>query len=507
MNSDTLRRLLDDFPFYAEHALRIRDKRGQIHPLVLNSAQKLLHEKIEAQRAAHSGRVRALVLKGRQQGISTYIEGRFYHRTSTTPGTRAIIMTHEAKATANLFGMAKLYHGACPAVLRPSVDKDNANTLSFSKLMSSYKVLTAGAKDTGRSETAQLFHGSEAAFWQNAATHLAGIGQAVPEEPGTEIILESTGNGIDNLFHELWQKAEAGLSDFMPVFIPWFLQSEYAVDPRGKFEPDELEAEYGRIYGLDERQLAWRRKKVMTDFSGDVALFNQEYPASPELAFMFTDGEPFLNQMKVAAARKRNAEARGAKVVGIDPAEMGDDRSVFLLRQGLKVQKTEKYIKRELMELVGLAANFIAEHKPDAVFVDAVGVGAGVYARLVELFPNVTIVRVHSGASAFDRELYVNVRAEMWGGVNDWLEEGGQIPDSDEFAADLLAPGLKYDSQRRKQLTSKKDLKVRSPDFGDALALTFYMPVEVREPAISGLQKKLHDMSRRGRRTRSAMAA
>lgn len=69
-----LRLLLSDFPYYASHALRIRDKRGRVVPFELNSAQRLLHEKVEAQLSL-AGKIRALVLKGRQQGISTYIEG------------------------------------------------------------------------------------------------------------------------------------------------------------------------------------------------------------------------------------------------------------------------------------------------------------------------------------------------------------------------------------------------------------------------------------------------
>ena len=502
-----LRRLLDEFPYYASHALRIRDKRGRVVPFELNSAQILLHEKVEAQLSL-AGKIRALVLKGRQQGISTYIEGRFYHKTSTQTGKRAVIMTHEAKATANLFSMAKLFHACCPGNLRPTASKDNANELVFGRLMSSYKVLTAGAAETGRGDTAQLFHGSEAAFWTNAAKHMAGIGQAVADMDGTEMFLESTANGVGNPFHQAWQDAEAGLTEYIPVFLPWFLQTEYRREPPEGFVYDTEEAQYATTYDLDEFQMAWRRNKIRSDFKGDISLFNQEYPASPELAFIRAGGESYISQALVAKARKHKAEARGAKVLGIDPAEFGSDRSAFVLRQGLRILKTKKFSKLDLMELVGHASMMIHEENPDAVFVDAVGVGAGVYSRLAELFPNRLIIRVHSGAAAFDKETYANVRAEMWGNMREWFTLEPQIPDSDEFAADLCAPGYSYDSARRVLLESKEKMKsagVRSPDFADALAMTFFMPVEVRTPEMSPLQQKLAGIRRRQKR--SAMAA
>lgn len=502
-----LRRLLSDFPYYAGHALKIRDKRGRVVPLELNSAQLLLHEKVEAQLSL-AGKIRALVLKGRQQGISTYIEGRFYHKTSTTPGQRAVIMTHEAKATANLFSMAKLYHAGCPDNLKPSSSKDNANELVFGRLMSSYKVLTAGASETGRGDTVQLFHGSESAFWANAAKHMAGIGQAIADMEGTEVFLESTANGVGNPFHTAWQDAEAGLTEYIPVFLPWFLQTEYRRVPADDFVLDTEEAQYATSYDLDIMQMAWRRNKIRSDFKGDISLFNQEYPASPELAFIRAGGESYVSQVNVAAARKRKAEARGAKVLGIDPAEFGSDRSAFVLRQGLRVLKMKKFTKLDLMELVGHAANMIHEEKPDAVFVDAVGVGAGVYSRLAELFPNRQIIRVMSGASAFEKKIYVNVRAEMWGTMREWFTNEPEIPDNDELAADLCAPGYSYDSARRIQLESKEKMKaagIRSPDFADALAMTFYMPVEVRDVEMSPLQQKLARM--RKRQHKSAMAA
>src|SRR6266403_2300072 len=165
-------KLKDDFSHYASRCLRIRTKAGKIEPLVLNQAQTYLHGRLEAQRQ-RTGKVRALVLKGRQQGISTYIGGRYYWRATHTKGVRVFILTHEQDATNNLFGMVERYHSHCPELVKPVTGAANAKELSFEALESGYAVGTAGAKATGRSQTVQLFHGSEVAFWPNAKTHFA----------------------------------------------------------------------------------------------------------------------------------------------------------------------------------------------------------------------------------------------------------------------------------------------------------------------------------------------
>ncbi len=170
-------------------------------------------------------------MKGRQQGCSTYTEGRFFQRVTHYKGLRAFILTHKDEATAAIFGMAKRFYTHCPVSLRPLRSASNAKELVFSLLDSGYKVSTAGSEGTGRGETIQLFHGSEVAYWPNAETHVAGALQAVPDEPGTEIILESTSNGRQGLFYAMCAAAMRGEGEYILVFIPWFWQREYRKAP------------------------------------------------------------------------------------------------------------------------------------------------------------------------------------------------------------------------------------------------------------------------------------
>jgi hypothetical protein len=137
-------RLKADFPHYAAKCLKIIPKDGAIAPLVLNTAQRYLHGRIEAQ-LARTGRVRAIILKGRQQGCSTYVEARFYWRLSHAFGAHAYILTHEDAATRNLFDMAKRYHQHCPVLVKPSIRASNEKALIFDHLDSGYHVGTAGS--------------------------------------------------------------------------------------------------------------------------------------------------------------------------------------------------------------------------------------------------------------------------------------------------------------------------------------------------------------------------
>lgn len=474
-----LHALVVDFPWYAERALKIRTKDGAIAPFVLNAAQRLVHGQLEAQRS-RVGKVRALVLKGRQQGVSTYVEGRFYHRVSFEFGKRAFILTHLAEATANLFSMTRRYHDNVPPELKATTVASSAHSLKFGVLDSEFSVATAGSTGTGRSATAQYMHGSEVAFWENALEHMAGIGQIVPNAPGTEIILESTGNGTGNMFHSMWLDAERGLGEYIPVFVPWMMQPEYVVSPPIGWAPSLYDGgEYTDRYGLSLKQSYWRECKIRDDFRGDMALFDQEYPAEASLAFRRQAEESYIPLDVVARARRtRGVEPRGAKIMALDPAEMGADDACVGMRQGRVVTHYRRFHGKESMELVGITAKLADEWKPDFLAVDATGMGSPIADRLRELgYP---VVRIVVGRRANDEVRFVLVRDELWGLMLDWFQdEPCQIPDDDPLQTDLTSTPYTYDSSRRLKLKSKEYMRskgLKSPDGGDMIALTFGVP-------------------------------
>lgn len=488
-------RLKDDFAHYASRCLKIRTKEGKIEPFVLNKAQLHIHEKVSHQKLA-TGKVRAIVLKGRQQGCSTYIEGRFYWLVTHRLGVRAFILTHEEEATKNLFDMAKRYHEHCPDIVRPQTDASNARELIFGRLDSGYKLGTAGNKSVGRSSTIQYLHGSEVGFWQHAPEHAMGIMQTVPTAPDTEIFLESTANGLGNYFHEQWQLAETGQSDFIAIFVPWYWQEEYRKPTVEPLTLEDDERHFMEFYGINEEQLNWRRSKIIELSAGGIdgaKAFRQEYPFTSTEAFQTSGEDTFFDPLVVEIARKTKVEAYGPLLIGVDPARYGDDRTSIIRRQGRVAFKKESYVKKDTMEVAGIVHRLIMDEHPHKVFIDVGGLGAGVYDRLKELGHINIIVAVNGGESAINQERYVNKRAEMWGVMKEWmLDRPSSIPDDDTLHADLCGVKYKFDSKTRLLLEKKEDMKkrgLRSPDDADALALTFALP----DTAFVESKKKQYD--------------
>jgi len=373
---------------FAQALLRIRTKEGALVPLEFNDAQKALHQKLEQQKK-DKGYVRAIVLKGRQTGISTYVAARFFKRTAYDFGKRCMILTHLDAATQNLFGVVKTYFDLIPwEDIKPQLKANSGTELSFSALRSGYKVATAGSKNAGRSDTVQFLHGSEVAFWPNAQAIMAGLGQTVPLIEGSEVILESTANGLNNLFHQMWCKACEGKSDYMPVFLPWFIEKAYRRPiPKGFVLSEEEEA-YMNAFNLDYHQMAFRRTKIESDFAGNADWFNQEYPATAEMAFQRVGHVALIDTLKVYAARQQAIhpyERQGAHVVGLDPAR-GGDTSTFIHRWGRSAFDLERINSSDTMEIAGRAARMLSEDDTiERLFIDIGGLGAGIYDRLCEM--------------------------------------------------------------------------------------------------------------------------
>lgn len=313
------RRLKNDFPFYAEKCLKIRTKGGGIFPLRLNTAQLHIHAALEAQRKM-TGKVRAIVLKGRQQGCSTYVEARFYWKVTHQKGAQAFILTHLEEASRNIYQIARRFHDYCPLSVKPRTSHSNARELVFNLLDSGYQVGTARSSGVGRSNTLQYFHGSEVAYWPNADDHISGILQAVAEADGTEVILESTSSGPGGLFYELSQSAIAGESEYRFIFVPWYWQEEYRRTPPQHFIPTDEETFTADSFALDQAQIFWRRCKIHE--LGGLHAFRREYPCTPEEAFTADHPGALWTRHMLSKNRIPSASCPDMRriVVAIDPA-------------------------------------------------------------------------------------------------------------------------------------------------------------------------------------------
>ena len=290
---------------YIRAFLKIKTKDNKIVPFVMNEPQKRLYKVIKGE--AEQGKpIRIIILKARQMGFSTLTEALIFHRTATKANVNSLIIAHKDDATTNLFNMSKLFYSELPQPMRPQRRASNAKEIIFDAptkqddlngLNSKIKCATAGGDGVGRSDTFSNVHISEFAFWTgNKMETLNGLLQSVPSKPGTMVIIESTANGFDD-FKRLWDAAVNGENDFVPVFFPWYELDEYQ-RPYDGFELTEEERELQNRFGLSLEQLSWRRWAIKNNCGGDVNLFKQEYPASPEEAFIAT-GDCVFDTQKI----------------------------------------------------------------------------------------------------------------------------------------------------------------------------------------------------------------
>ena len=280
------------------------------------------------------------------------------------------------------------------------------------------------------------------------------IQPALSDRKGWALFI-GTPSGI-NLFSELFFKAENDQSGI------WRAR-RYTVYDTQAIDPGEVQ----RLRGdMPESSFA---REYLCDFSvaGDDQLITL---ADAELASKRTypvnefDHQPF--------------------VLGVDPARLGDDRSVIVRRQGMQMFDPLVFHGLDNMEFAARVVAQIEEFRPHSVFIDSGG-GAGVIDRIRQLGKDV--VEVPFGGRAISPQRFVNRRSEMWWQVREWVRSGGAIPDHRDLKTELATPIYWYDAQGRVALEPKSEIKKRlaggaSPDIADALALTFAHPVASVEP-------------------------
>jgi hypothetical protein len=479
-------KLTRDLEFFARVCLRIKAKEGgDVQPFVFNKAQQYLHYRIEEHKRQR-GNVRVLILKGRQQGCSTYVAARFFHKAVRGSGQSVYILSHEASTTLKLFAIAKRFYQNMHEAVRPKIVKDNEKSIIFS-VNSEYSVGTAGNKNTGRGGTVQLFHGSEVGFYENTEELQTGLLQSVADLPNTEIILESTANGLGNYFHSMCMDAVNSDSGYELIFIPWFWQSEYTKQPPASFVPTKEEKELIALYNLTNGQLYWRRMKI-AGLTGGEWKFKQEYPCNVNESFQ-TSGSSMIKPADIMAARKRQPyQEEVAPVVGGCDTARSRDRIVRVFRQGRNMLPPRIHNPKTagILTTTQLAAQIVSdivEFNITKYFVDCTN-GWGVVDILHEMgYRGIVEGVVFSETRTLCQpELYVNKRSEMLISVRDWFEQScPSIPDDDAVHADIASIPEPCETAAGKLYIVPKEKIAQtlgmSTDIMDSLCLTFAFPV------------------------------
>jgi hypothetical protein len=275
------------------------------------------------------------------------------------------------------------------------------------------------------------------------------IQPALSDRKGWALFI-GTPQGV-NLFSELYYRAKT---------LPDWHAALFTVYDTEAIDADEVE----------------RLKRDMSETS-----FAREY-----LCDFTAAGDDQLISLATAeeAARmvlRPDAYRHAARILGVDVARFGDDRSVIFPRQGLAAHEPITMRGLDNMQVAARVAQKIDDWQPDATFVD-IGMGAGVVDRLRQL--NYDVVAVDFGSKATSPR-YVNKRTEMWFDMRDWLDAGGAIPNLVDLKQELATPVYWLDAAQRCVLEPKDEIKKRllgsSPDLADGLALTFAHPVQPKK--------------------------
>lgn len=309
--------------FYIPKFLKIRTKEAELVPFMLKPAQMKLRDAIRDLR--ERGRaVRFIVLKARQMGFSTYIEGDVFVDTSTHQLKSSLIVAHEDSASQNLYTMYKTYYENLPPEITPMTKYSNAQEMLFENptndieekrrnpgLQSKIRVASARNVNTGRSATIHNLHASEVAFWQDPSILMTALMQCVPDSSNTSIFIESTANGVGGWFYDFWNAAVKGENEYIPLFFAWFEEPTYTKKFYTEQEREEFisNTDYtftdkeGVLVLTEEKELMkefpfitweqmnWRKYCINNKCHGDLEKFHQEYPSTPEEAFI-ASGRP-----------------------------------------------------------------------------------------------------------------------------------------------------------------------------------------------------------------------
>lgn len=325
----SLRRLQREYPRWARWCYRIRDKHGQVGPLVLNRVQAEMG-RIEHELLALHDEAKILNLKARQGGITTDQQARALHQIWSQPGFDALTLAHTREDTDKIFAITQRAVEHFPDDLLPTMGAAQTREISFPRLEATFFTGTQGSKRTGRGLTIKRFHGSEWAFWDDIMGTLGSVTPALVPR-GSVQVLETTASGYGSPAHAFWEEAEG--RGWRRVFFPWwdcdpanYRLPLLAPDELGTLEPDERDLVVRA--GLDHEQLKWRRRKIA---ALGRSLFLQEYAEDAESCWaaaggMFYDAE-LLKALQARAPQPIRSELGGTLQIYAEPPQ-GERRGI-----------------------------------------------------------------------------------------------------------------------------------------------------------------------------------
>jgi len=244
-----------------------------------------------------------IILKARQLGFTSVIDGCFFADAVLRPNTTSVIVAHDLDSSEKIFATVRGFWERLPEGERGRIGEPRYLTrreLYWPSLNSRFWVGTAGSVASGRGHTINNLHCSEFAYWPDPEKVLAGLTEAVPLSG--RIVVESTARGVGNPFHDLWIQAKQGENPYRPHFYPWWWDQGYRMAGPPLGELTEEEQHLRDAWNLDDDQLRWRRekRKHLRD------RFAQEYPENDGHCFL-ASGRCCFEMAPLLQARARIA--------------------------------------------------------------------------------------------------------------------------------------------------------------------------------------------------------
>lgn len=320
----TPKQVVNSPELFADKFLKVLNKSKKLVPFTWNKSQKDFHSK-------RTGR--DLILKARQLGFSTYVQGELFRRAVTQTRT-SITLAHDGDTTAKLRMMADRFYENCRfGDIQPERKYANASLTTYPEFESSCTIATAGNVTTGRGDTYTDLHGSEVAFWPDAESIIAGAMQG----GNPDVILESTPNGAQGYFYELCMEALSKNGVWTLHFYPWWFDASYQLplsDGHYLKYTDE-ENELAVKHNLRQEQINWRRNKIQELKH----LFKQEYPEDAITCFL-TSGNSYFGDMANVFTAPMDVEYHPDHryYAGLDFGQSSDYTAMPILDLTAKVQ-------------------------------------------------------------------------------------------------------------------------------------------------------------------------
>ena len=183
-----------------------------------------------------------------------------------------------------------------------------------------------------------------------------------------------------------------------------------------------------------------------------------------------------INRDSVLEAMQREIADDGQEIVGVDVARMGDDKTVFHKRKGLKTTAVKKFQHLRTTEICDQLEKFVNFDKTIQLRIDDTGVGGGVTDEMIKRGYNV--VAINFGAKAKDDDKYPNLISEAWFEFEQLLPTI-QLEMNSDLLMELTSRQWSQDSKGKRRVESKGDYKKRgfkSPDLADACIICYYTP-------------------------------